>query len=87
MTTTQLDSDAKKTLTSALDDIDVAMTAAEASKDTIKNIVDKVCEETGLDKKVVRKLARAYHKGDMAAETALHTAVEELYVAVTEVKN
>lgn len=76
--------DDKKEILKALKDISAAMTTTEAARDTIKEIKKDICETYQLDKKVLSKVARAYHKGNKDEEKALFTDFEELYDEVSK---
>lgn len=58
--------DVRKKVQSAMKEIDVAMNEIDAQKEQIKDIINKLADEhEELDKKVLRKLGRIYHKQNL----------------------
>ena len=53
-----------------------SMTRMDAERDLIKEIVDKVNEEEFIDKRVIRKMARVYHKQNFAEESTINEEFE-----------
>jgi hypothetical protein len=76
----------KLKLEGALKDMSVSMTRISAERDLQKNIINDVCEELQLNKKVFRKLAKTYHKQNFDDEVATHQEFEKLYETVTQNK-
>lgn len=73
----------KVTLEGALKDMSVSMTRVAAERDLQKNVINDICEELQLNKKVFRKLAKVYHKQNFDDEVGTHNDFENLYKAVT----
>jgi hypothetical protein len=73
----------KLKLLGALKDLSSSMTRVEAERDLIKNIKDDICEELQLNRKVLNKLARTYHKGNFSEEQELNKNFETLYETLT----
>jgi hypothetical protein len=73
----------KLKLVSALKDISASMARIDAERDLLKTLKNEVCEELSLNRKVLNKLARTYHKGNYSEEVELHKHFEELYESVT----
>lgn len=73
----------KLKLISALKDISTSLTRIEAERDLLKNIKNDICDELQLNRKVLNKLARTYHKGNFSEEVELHKDFETLYETVT----
>jgi hypothetical protein len=73
-------------LEGALKDMSVSMTRISAERDLQKNIINDICEELQLNKKVFRKLAKTYHKQNFDDEVATHQEFEKLYETVTQTK-
>ena len=48
----------------------------EAERDLIKEIVEKIHEEEFLDKRVIRKMARVYHKQNFVEESTINEEFE-----------
>ena len=66
----------------AIVELDNSMTRTDAERDLQKEIISKVSEEQGIDKRVVRKMARAYHKSNFQDETAQNEEFETTYTNV-----
>jgi len=66
----------------AIHEISNSMFRTEAERDLIKDIVAKVAEEHGLDKKMIKRLATVYHKQCFNEEIAVHEEFETLYQEV-----
>lgn len=76
----------KLRLVEALRDISASMARQEAERDVLKQLKDDVCDELQLNRKVLNKLARTYHKGNFNEEVELHKHFEELYETATQIK-
>jgi hypothetical protein len=63
----------------AIREIDAAWTRAEAERDLVKATLTKLNEEIGVDKKVLRKLAKTYHKSSYDTEVEENKMFEEAY--------
>ena len=74
----------KLKLLDALKDISTSMTRTDAERDLLKNIKKDICDELQLDRKVLNKLARTYHKGNFNEEVEMHKDFESLYETVTK---
>jgi hypothetical protein len=74
----------KLKLLDALKDISTSMTRMEAERDLLKNIKKEVCDDLQLNRKVLNKLARTYHKGNFSEEVEMHKDFESLYETVTK---
>jgi hypothetical protein len=73
----------KLKLEAALKDMSTSMTRVAAERDLQKNVINDICDELDLNKKVFRKLAKVYHKQNFADEVATHQEFESLYETVT----
>lgn len=73
----------KKKLEDALKDMSASLARQAAERDLQKNVINDICEELDLGKKVFRKLAKVYHKQNFADEVATHQEFEQLYETVT----
>ena len=69
----------KDKLKKSLQEISNSMTRVEAERDYIREAVKVIAEEQQLDKRMVRKLARAYHKQNFNDETAHFAEFQEMY--------
>jgi hypothetical protein len=74
----------KLKLLNALKEISSSMTRMEAERDLIKTVKSDICDDLQLNKKVLSKLARTYHKGNYSEEVELHKDFETLYETVTK---
>ena len=74
----------KLKLLDALKDISTSMTRTDAERDLLKNIKKDICDELQLNRKVLNKLARTYHKGNFSEEVEMHKDFETLYETVTK---
>jgi hypothetical protein len=45
-------------------------------------VKDDICDDLQLNRKVLNKLARTYHKGNFSEEVELHKDFEKLYETV-----
>ena len=68
-----------KAIEKALQELSNSMTRQEAERDLIKDIINNVCEDHELDKKIIRKMARVYHKRSFTTEVQEHEEFEVLY--------
>jgi hypothetical protein len=73
----------KLKLLSALKEISASMSRVEAERDLIKTLKNDVCDLLDLNRKVLNKLARTYHKGNFSEEVEMHKDFEQLYETVT----
>lgn len=55
----------KETLKNAVKQIDDSLTRILGERDLIKNVVDDVSTKLQLDKKLVRKIAKTFHKASL----------------------
>lgn len=74
--------DREKLLTS-IKEMSNSMTRVDAEKDFQKDVIDKVNDELGLEKKYVRKLAALYHKQNFTTVQQEYDEIQELYEAIT----
>ena len=63
-------------------DISNVMTMIEASRSTIKAHIDNIHEEIDIPKKLIRKMARTYHRQTFQTETQEQEAFEISYEKV-----
>jgi len=74
----------KLKLLDALKEISASMARVDAERDLIKAAKNDVCDDLQLNRKVLNKLARTYHKGNFSEEVELHKDFETLYETVTK---
>lgn len=76
----------QKKLKKALDEINDSMTRKAAEADLVKEIVNKVHDELGLNKRLIRRLAKTHFKRDFDMEVQENKDFEEVYEYVTGAK-
>lgn len=86
-----LSSTDKQKLKNAISEMNDSMTRAAAERELQKEILTKIVDELGLDKKLVRRMAKAYFKSNFTDEVEDNRAFEEFYdvvlnKAITSVK-
>ena len=74
---------AKKRVSDSMQEISGSFTRIEAERDLIKNIICDLSEELEINKKLLRKAARAYHKQNLAEE---QQQMEEVATLVESIK-
>jgi hypothetical protein len=74
----------KKDLQKAVQEISNSMTRMEAERDLIREIVKDQSQTLQIPKKIVSKIAKTYHKQNLAQEVADHEEFVELYESVTK---
>jgi len=60
------------------------MTRVGAERELQKETVNEVCDKLGIDKKLFRRMSRAYFKANFKDEVQENTDFEEFYTAVIE---
>lgn len=73
----------REKLLSAIKEMSNSMTRVDAEKDFQKDVIDKVNDELGLEKKYVRKLAGIYHRQNFTTVQQEQEELQELYEAIT----
>lgn len=68
-----------KAVNKALQEMSNSMTRIEAERDLIKDIVENVSEDHGIEKKIFRRMARVYHKRNFSTEIQEHEEFEAMY--------
>ena len=72
----------KKKFYNAIVEISNSMTRTEAERDLINEIIKDLSEEFDINKKIIRKIAKAYHKQNLNEEQQDHDEFVELYEEV-----
>jgi hypothetical protein len=72
----------QKTLENAIKEISASLTRIEAERDLIKAVLTTVSDNLQIEKKLVRKLAKVYHKSTFTQESELNQEFETLYTTV-----
>jgi len=73
-----------KAIKAKFDEISASYTRVSAEKDLVKEIFNDLKDEYELPPKIARKLAKAYHKRNLAEVRAEHEEFEETYETVFE---
>ena len=73
----------REKLLASIKEMSNSMTRVDAEKDFQKDIIDKVNDELGLEKKYVRKLATIYHRQNFTTVQQEQEELVELYEAIT----
>ena len=71
----------------ALQQISDSKTRIEAEQEHIKEVVTKINEDFGLEKKLIRQLAKVWHMRNYAEEVTQQEDFQEAYEALTSVNN
>ena len=74
-------------LKSAISEINDSMVRVASEKDVQKEFVDKASADLGLDKKLIKRLAKAYYKSNFNNEVEDFTKFEEFYETLFQGKN
>ena len=77
----------KKKFQNAIQEISNSMTRTEAERDLINEVVKDLAEDFQINKKIIRKIARAYHKQNLAEEQTDHEEFVDIYEGVINAKN
>ena len=71
-------------LRSAIMEMNDSMTRQGAERELQKETTDEVCGKLGMDKKLFKRMSRAYFKANFKDEVQENTDFEEFYSAVME---
>jgi uncharacterized coiled-coil DUF342 family protein len=74
----------KAAIKSCLQEISNSMTRNEAERDNIREIVNRLHDEFEFNKRMSRKLARAFHKRSIEEDNAAQQELSEVYDAVVK---
>ena len=74
----------RKKILDALVEISASLTRIEAERDLINEIIKKLSEDFDINKKIIRKIARAYHKQNLTEEQQDHEEFVELYEEIVK---
>ena len=77
----------KRKFQNAIQEISNSMTRTEAERDLINEVIKNLSEDFDMNKKIIRKIARAYHKQNLAEEQTDHEEFVEVYEEVINAKN
>jgi DNA-directed RNA polymerase subunit N (RpoN/RPB10) len=85
VTVNSLSTEDKKKLRGAINELNDSMTRTAAERDLQKETINKVFEDLGVDKKVVRRMAKAYYKANFNEEIEENKNFEEMYDVVMKI--
>lgn len=85
MAETILKADAPK-IKAALVEMSNALTRIEAEREFIKDAINALSDEYELDKKLIRKALKAFHKANFSQEEAEANDFFQFYTTVVETK-
>lgn len=74
----------KQKLKNAIQEMNDSMTRVAAERDLQKEVLNKVFDEIGLDKKITRRMAKVYFKSNFNEEVDENKNFEELYTVVVK---
>ena len=69
----------RKRLKKAIMEMNDSMSRAGAERDLQKEIINTLYDELGVDKKLVRRMSKAYYKANFGEEVEENKAFEESY--------
>jgi len=79
-----LSADAQERLKKAINEISDSMTRSAAERDLVKEIVNKVADETQIDKKLIKRLAKTFYLNSFEADVAHQRDFENIFEIVTK---
>ena len=74
----------RKQLRKAVMEMNDSMTRVGAERELQKETTNEVCDKLGIDKKLFRRMSRAYFKANFKDEVQGNTDFEEFYSTVME---
>lgn len=74
-----MDKQIETKLQGAIKELSNSFLRVEAERDLQKEIIANISEETEIEKKHIRKMARVYHKQNYQEETQNHEEFTDLY--------
>lgn len=74
----------KKKVKGAIQSLNDSMTRAMSEREYQKEAINKIFEEVGLDKKTLRRMAKAYFKSNFNDEVEENKSFEELYTFIVK---
>jgi hypothetical protein len=76
--------DVQDKLKKVINEISDSMTRIEAERDLIKESVKRVSEETVVEKKLIRKMAKTFHKNSFESDVTEQRDFESIFEIVTK---
>lgn len=80
-----LSPEVKQAIKDLVGEVSNSMTRMESERDLIKEAIKAIAEDHELDKKILRKMCRTYHKQRFHTEKQDNEKFEETYVEVFDV--
>lgn len=77
-----LSAEDKKKLKNAIQELNDSMTRVAAERDLQKETINKVAEEIGVNKKIIRRMAKVYFKANFKDEVEENSEFEDFYEIV-----
>jgi hypothetical protein len=74
----------QKKLLDMLREASNSLTRIESERDLIREMKSKVCDELQLEKKVINRMVKVYHKQTFQEEVAEHEQFETLYESIVK---
>jgi Zn-dependent M32 family carboxypeptidase len=74
----------RKKVKEAVQEISNSLTRIEAERDLIREIIKDVSDTHQLPRKIIAKIAKTFHKQNLAQEVADHEDFVDLYDTVTK---
>jgi flagellar biosynthesis GTPase FlhF len=74
----------RKLFRKAIMEMNDSMTRIAAERELMKEIVNENCDKLGVDKKLFRRMSKAYFKANFKDEVQENTDFEEFYSTVIE---
>lgn len=74
----------QKKLLDMLREASNSLTRIESERDLIREMKAKVCDELQLEKKVINRMVKVYHKQSFQEEVAEHEQFETLYESIVK---
>lgn len=84
MNVEHLDEVGKKALRDFCGEMSASMTRAEAERDLQKEAIKEFADKYEIDKKILRKMARVYHKQNFYTVSGEQNQFEKVYTQVFE---
>ena len=77
------DPEQRKAIRKVLDEVSGCLTRIESERDYISETIKKLSEEYQINKKVLRRMAKTYHKQNFSTEIAENEEFETMYEQIT----
>lgn len=72
----------KEKVKKVIEAVSDSLTRVDAEKELIKTAINDISEEVGVEKKIIRKMAKTYHKSSFNDETEEFEAFENMYEVI-----